>query len=199
MEIGNKILDLRKEHNLSQEQLAEKMHVARQTISKWELGETSPDLKEAKKLAQIFNVSLDELACNDIKSILITKVSNTEKLAMITINILKGIGIMLIILVVGLLSIFLIHKYFEVKVLPVADRHILYCNVNGTNHYYEATIYGDNPGVIELTSSDDVTIKAMKIDTSKYKNQEKLINDIKKYITKHGGECNSKYSFNINE
>lgn len=44
MKIGNKILDLRKEHNMSQEQLAERMGVARQTISKWELGETSPDL-----------------------------------------------------------------------------------------------------------------------------------------------------------
>lgn len=45
MEIGNKILILRKQNNLSQEELAEKVGVSRQTISKWELGETSPDLK----------------------------------------------------------------------------------------------------------------------------------------------------------
>ena len=43
MEIGNKILDLRKKQNMSQEQLAEKINVSRHTISKWELGEPSPD------------------------------------------------------------------------------------------------------------------------------------------------------------
>ena len=64
MEFGKKLFELRKQKNLSQEQLAEKMGVARQTISKWELGETSPDLKQAKELSKIFNVSLDELVGN---------------------------------------------------------------------------------------------------------------------------------------
>ena len=50
MEIGNKIMELRKKNNLSQEELAEKVGAARQTISKWELGETAPDLKQAKKI-----------------------------------------------------------------------------------------------------------------------------------------------------
>ena len=54
MEIGNKIVELRKQGNLTQEQLAEKVGVSRQTISKWELGETSPDIKQAKILADIF-------------------------------------------------------------------------------------------------------------------------------------------------
>ena len=49
MEIGNKILELRKKANLSQEQLAEKINVTRQTISKWELNETTPDIKQAKE------------------------------------------------------------------------------------------------------------------------------------------------------
>ena len=54
MEIGNKILELRKKNNLSQEALAEKIGVTRQTISKWELGETSPDIKQAKELSKVF-------------------------------------------------------------------------------------------------------------------------------------------------
>ena len=78
MEIGKKIMDLRKKNGLSQEELAEKVGVARQTISKWELGETSPDLKQSKELSNIFNVSLDELVSNDIHNILIEKTSNTE-------------------------------------------------------------------------------------------------------------------------
>ena len=62
MNIGQNILNLRKGANLSQEQLAEKMGVTRQTISNWELDESSPDLKQGKELSKIFNVSLDDLA-----------------------------------------------------------------------------------------------------------------------------------------
>ena len=81
MEIGNKILEFRKKENLSQEQLAEKMDVTRQTISKWELNETTPDIKQAKELSKIFKISLDELTNNDVNSLVIEKISNTEKLA----------------------------------------------------------------------------------------------------------------------
>ena len=61
MNIGHNILNLRKGANLSQEQLAEIIGVTRQTISNWELGESSPDLKQAKELSRFFNISLDDL------------------------------------------------------------------------------------------------------------------------------------------
>ena len=89
MDPGNKIYELRKKSNLSQEQLAEQVGVSRQTISKWELSETAPDIKQAQTLSQIFNVSLDELTGNDTKEVIYEKVSNTEKLAGIVIKILK--------------------------------------------------------------------------------------------------------------
>ena len=100
MEIGNKILELRKKNNLSQEELAEKVGVARQTISKWELGETAPDIKQAKHLANIFNVSVDELVDANSESIIMKKVSNTERLAGIVIKMLKVFGIVLAVFVV---------------------------------------------------------------------------------------------------
>ena len=96
MDIGEKIFELRKQKNLSQEALAEKVGVARQTISKWELGETTPDIKQAKELSNIFQVSLDELTGNDVKEVIIEKVSNTEKLAGMVIKILKVLGVLLI-------------------------------------------------------------------------------------------------------
>ena len=71
MNLGNKIAKLRKDSNLSQEDLAEKVGVTRQTISKWELEETSPDINQVKKLSNIFKISLDELVNNDINNILI--------------------------------------------------------------------------------------------------------------------------------
>ena len=77
MELGKQIYELRKKANLSQEQLAEKVGVSRQTISKWELGETAPDIKQAQILSQVFNVSLDELTGNDTKEIVLEKVSKS--------------------------------------------------------------------------------------------------------------------------
>lgn len=92
MSLGNKILALRKTMGLSQEQLAEQLSVTRQTISKWELDETTPDLKQAKQLSKTFKISLDELTDNDIKSILVQKVSKTEKLTNIAIKAIKFFG-----------------------------------------------------------------------------------------------------------
>ena len=101
MELGKQIYELRKKANLSQEQLAEKVGVSRQTISKWELGETAPDIKQAQLLSQIFNVSLDELTGNDTKEVIYEKVSNTERLAGIVITILKVIGILIIVSIIA--------------------------------------------------------------------------------------------------
>lgn len=70
MNLGENILKLRKEFNLSQEQLAEKVGVSRQTISNWELGETMPNPEQLKILSKTLNVSIDELLDNDIKLIL---------------------------------------------------------------------------------------------------------------------------------
>ena len=61
MQVGERILKLRKENNISQEELGFKINVSRQTISKWENNETSPDLNNLKSLAKIFNVSTDYL------------------------------------------------------------------------------------------------------------------------------------------
>ena len=68
--IGKKLIQFRKNKGLSQAELAEDVGVTRQTISNWELNETAPDLKQAQKLSEIFNISLDELVNNDIKNLL---------------------------------------------------------------------------------------------------------------------------------
>ena len=61
MEIGKKISQLRKLSGMTQEQLAEKLCVSRQTISKWESGITSPDLESIVKISRLFQLSLDDL------------------------------------------------------------------------------------------------------------------------------------------
>ena len=59
---GDNLVQLRKLHQMTQEDVAERIGVTRQAIGKWEAGETIPDLDLAQKLAEVFDVSLDELA-----------------------------------------------------------------------------------------------------------------------------------------
>lgn len=66
MNLGNNFFNARKKKGLSQEEVAEKLGVSRQTISKWELDETIPDIYQSKKLANLYNLSLDELIEFDI-------------------------------------------------------------------------------------------------------------------------------------
>ena len=79
--LGKKILKLRKTHGLSQEQLGELINVTRQTISNWELNETSPNPEQLKLLSKVFNIGTDELLDNDIQNVLENKIINTENLA----------------------------------------------------------------------------------------------------------------------
>lgn len=66
MSLGNSLYKSRKKKGLSQEEVAEKLGVSRQTISKWETEETVPDIYQAKKLAKIYGLSLDELMDVDL-------------------------------------------------------------------------------------------------------------------------------------
>lgn len=55
------LMQLRKLNNMTQEDIAEKVGVSRQSVAKWEAGETTPDLEKARLLAGVFGVSLDDL------------------------------------------------------------------------------------------------------------------------------------------
>ncbi|MBS6764316.1 MAG: helix-turn-helix transcriptional regulator [Clostridium sp.] len=69
MALNDNIRKLREENNLTQQQLADRLYVSRQTVCRWENGSRCPDLVTAKKLAISFDVSLDELISDeDIKS-----------------------------------------------------------------------------------------------------------------------------------
>ena len=67
MDLGKKITAMRNEKSLSQEQLAEKLNVTRQTISNWENGKFYPDIDSLVNLSKFFNVSLDDLLSYDDK------------------------------------------------------------------------------------------------------------------------------------
>lgn len=66
MNLGKSLFYARKKSGFSQEDVAEKLGVSRQTVSKWETNETVPDIYQSKKMAVLYNMSLDELIDFDI-------------------------------------------------------------------------------------------------------------------------------------
>lgn len=68
LNLGENLKRLRKERNLSQEQLAEMLNVSRQAISKWESNKTYPDIENLILLRNLFNVTLDDLIVNENKT-----------------------------------------------------------------------------------------------------------------------------------
>lgn len=67
MDIQNQIRKYRNELNLSQEQLAEKIYVSRQSISNWETGKSFPDINSLIAMSILFNISLDQLIKGDVE------------------------------------------------------------------------------------------------------------------------------------
>ena len=61
MSFAENLTELRKFHNYSQEELAEMIDVSRQTMSKYETGESLPDIEKCKRLADVFSVTVDDL------------------------------------------------------------------------------------------------------------------------------------------
>jgi len=186
MEIGKKIMELRKKNGLSQEELAEKVGVARQTISKWELGETSPDIKQSKELSKIFNVSLDELTDNDIKDILVEKTSNTEKLAGIILKLIKFMIIFIIvlpILLIGLRIVFKnIHENNSGRLMNVS----IECNLHNETYGYEF-IYYETTGEIKEAGGDGYLANVTDMD--KYDDAYQALDVIDAYVKNNGGTC----------
>ena len=65
IKLADRLVELRKEHKLSQEALAEKLGLSRQSISKWERAEASPDTDNLIALAEVYGITLDELLGNN--------------------------------------------------------------------------------------------------------------------------------------
>lgn len=186
MEIGKKIMELRKKRGLSQEELSEMIGVARQTISKWELGETSPDIKQSKELSKIFNVSLDELTDNDIKNILVEKTSNTEKLAGIILKLMKFIVVFIIVVPILLITLRIIFKNINEHTSGRLMDISIECTLHDETYGYEF-VYYETTGEIKEAGGDGYLANITDID--KIENAYQAIDKIDAYVKNNGGTC----------
>ena len=186
MEIGNKIQELRKKKGISQEELAEKIGVARQTISKWELGETSPDLKQAKALSKIFKISLDELTNNDIKEVLIEKTSNTEKLAGLILKLIKFFVIFIIVVFILLITASILFRNVRRKNSGRLMDVSIQCELHNESYSYEFRFF-EETGQITEAGGDGYLANITNLD--KYNDAYQALDIIDAYVKNNGGTC----------
>lgn len=187
MKLGQKILKLRKQKGLSQEQLGEEIDVTRQTISNWELGETSPNPEQLKLLSKVFDISIDELLDNERKDELISKVSNTEKLAGIIIKILKFIGItFLILLIIDIIAfIFFMFNPSRSEVKKITGEYSLTCNLDGEEYLYGFE-YNSNYQIINAGGDAYISNHT---NVESYDDVNKAIAHIGDWFKEHNGSC----------
>ena len=133
MDLGNKLIKLRKKEKLSQESLAEKLGVTRQTISNWELNITKPDIFQIKNISAIFNVSIDDLLDNNIRDIIEKKISKNIRIIIITLY---------FIILVSIIS-------FTIYLLSNNDftkdyQGEFYCTLDKSKYYITIDMYGED-------------------------------------------------------
>lgn len=194
--LGNKLVKLRKENKLSQDSLADKLGVTRQTISNWELNITKPDIIQIKNLSEIFNMSIDELLDNNTKDIIEKKISNTEKLTNKTNKYIK-ITLITLYFIILIFLISLTIYFFNKKDFTDEYQTSFRCTKNkliydvSLDNYFD----GENnnmPFNIIVFKCDDIKGKcnSEKFEAgSTVEDAIKSLNVIKKIIINQGATC----------
>lgn len=178
MKLGNLILKYRKQKNLSQEELAKEIGVTRQTISKWELNETSPDLKQAVKLAEIFDIDFNKII-NQIKEKEPQKVVFKDRIKNYTLMLSLSL---LVIIIVSLISIFFYNYGYNKNHSTV----YIVCTLNEKQYQYAIT-FDDTNDVLQYEGDD--YINKVAYEKGKRKKAIDVLTDINNHFKEEGGYC----------
>lgn len=183
--LGDKLSKLRKKQGLSQEKLGEQVKVTRQTISNWELNETTPNPEQLKLLSKSLDISIDELLDNENKSVLEKKISNTEKLSGIIIKILKCIGIgFIIILIIDIIAL-VCFTIFRVKVTnEIESSAMSICTIEDKKY----TIEISTNNYFKCKSCSNKMNKDIK-EIIDFNNIDKSMKNIEQYFKNNNGIC----------
>lgn len=201
MSIGEKISKLRKEKKLSQESLANMLNCSRQTISNWELDETSPSLKEAKELSKIFEVSLDDLVGNS-SDLTIKKLNNVEKLSLMTIRLIKVLIVILGIVLIGFIIKEIISFIEYTSTIKNSETVVLNCSKGDEEETYKIIYDKNDDRVLQLSGNkfkNDfyydyyINIYGTRVKVEETGKAKNLINDIKNAYNNSSGSCNIDY------
>ncbi|MDO4532426.1 MAG: helix-turn-helix domain-containing protein [Coriobacteriia bacterium] len=114
MEVGNRIREEREKLGLSQEDLAQRIFVSRQTVSNWETGKTYPDVQSLLLLSSLFEVSVDSLVKGDVEAMQ-EKIENYE---LDRFKVKASMGLALALLVVGAVMLAILSKQGQPPTSP---------------------------------------------------------------------------------
>ncbi len=141
MNFSDNLIKLRKGKGWSQEELADKLGLSRQAISKWEVGTSKPDIDNVIKISKLFEISIDELVNNEIVkteaiSINVNKSNKKDR-------VLKWLRLLMIVLVITYV-VYVIYKF--VMLFRITQAELQYKDLN--NYHYVITKY-DETGLKE--------------------------------------------------
>ena len=137
MNFSDNLIKLRKGKGWSQEELADKLGLSRQAISKWEVGTSKPDIDNLIKISKLFEISIDELVNNEIIkteaiSIYVNKNNKRDR-------VLKWLRLLMIVLVI-IYVVYVIYKF--VMLFRITQAELQYKDLN--NYHYVITKYDEN-------------------------------------------------------
>lgn len=179
MKLGNLILKYRKKCNLSQEALAKEIGVTRQTISKWELNETTPDLKQAIKLAELFKISIDELIKENKTENIPKKERKNNHIKFAFICYL----LLLLLIIIGVATTF---YYFGYNITIARGSIAVVCTLENEEYGFNIT-YDDTHDILMTEGSEYIFNNIY--NRKKHKNAVDLITDINNYFKERDGFC----------
>ena len=113
MTIGDRLLKLRKERNLSQEDLANELDVSRQTISKWETNQSMPDFDKIVPLCEYFGITTDELLTGN-KDIIEAKQADVKS------NFARNVAVAVMLYILSLVALILSAAQFDQPIIGVS-------------------------------------------------------------------------------
>lgn len=144
MTIGEKILNLRKQKNLSQEEVANCLNVSRQTISKWETDQSTPDLDKIGPLCDLFEITADELIIGKINQNQLEKCRQNENNNFIVNGTRKraqGIGKGILLYFIAIAWIMVSIPVLKINPILSSAIFIIICGVATYLIVYSCTVY----------------------------------------------------------
>jgi transcriptional regulator with XRE-family HTH domain len=155
MAIGNRLYNLRKEKNISQEELANALDVSRQTISKWETGESTPDFNKICPLCEYFGITSDELLSGKQN---IIEAKKEDKKAKFARNLAIAVGLYIF----SLVAIILCAALFDQPIIGVSVFFTIIAVATGLI-IYSSIVYGksEKEKVKESKEPKNVVLKGI--------------------------------------
>lgn len=164
MNLGQRLLDLRKSKGLSQEEVAELLNVTRQTISKWETDQSTPDFDKILPLCELFEITPDELLTGEKKKVSDnTKNINTEN-GYKKVNHIKrarGIGLGILTYFISIVWIMITIPVMKMNPIVSSAIFILICGIATFIIIYTCMVYKSNIKQYEPINSVEKQIKGI--------------------------------------